>query len=77
MKYAVAKQMKKQATDGFGEVKNHLESLIDAVLNKVSEATTMHKVGSINIGTRILNMKISLHVVDTNSEDLNASLQQL
>ena len=38
---ATGEQMKKQMTDRFGEVKTHLDSLIDAILNKVPEATTV------------------------------------
>ena len=69
--------MKKKVTDGFGEVKTCLDSLIDVVLNKVPKATTVQKFGSINTGTWIKNVEIPSHAIETNSEELNASLQQL
>ena len=37
----------------------------------------MQQVGSINTGMQIRNAQILPHVIETNSEDLNASLQQL
>ena len=69
--------MKKQVKYGFGEVKNCLDSLIDVFLNKVPEATTVQKVSSIIARTQIQNVQIPPHAIETNSQDLNASLQQL
>ena len=73
----VAEEMKKQATKGFNEVKTRLDSLVDAVLKKASKVVTMQDLGSISTGTRIQNVQNLLHVIETNSKDLNASLQQL
>ena len=66
--------MKKQATNGFGGVKSCLNSLVDVVLKKAPEATTVHNLSSINTGMRIRNVQILLHAIETNNEDLNASL---
>ena len=74
---ATREQMKKKMTDRFHEVKTRLDSLIDAVLNKVLEATTVQKVGLINTRTQIQNVQIPSHAIKTNSEDLNTSLQKL
>ena len=72
----MGENMKKKEIDRFAELTTHLYSLIDAVLNRVPKATTLQKVGSINTGKQITNVQIPSHVIDTNSEDVNASLQQ-
>ena len=69
--------MKKHTSGEFGEVKTHLDSLVDVVLKKPLEVETVHNLGLINIGTQIQNVQIPPHAIGTNSEDLNASLQQL
>ena len=63
-------------TDGFGEVNNCLNSLIDAILNRVSEETMSQKVGEISIGKQIMNVWILSYAIETNNENSNASLQQ-
>ena len=59
--------MKKQATDGFSEVKTHLDSLVDAVLKKAPKAASIQNLGLINTRTRIRNVQIPLHAIETNS----------
>ena len=74
---AAAKEMKKFEQEGIAEVRSRLDSLCDAVLNKVPERAIVQEFGSINTGTWVQNVQIPPTVIDTSNEDLNTCLQQL
>ena len=65
-----------QIGEGFGQVNTRLNSLMDAILNKVPKATTLWKGGDISTRKQIRNVQIPLHMIETNSEGVNALLQQ-
>ena len=52
----MVEEMKKQTSDEFSEVKTHLDSLVDAVLKKAPEETTVQNIGSIKTGRWIRNV---------------------
>ena len=51
-------------------------SLVDAILKRVPEAKFLRKDGEISSGKWVQIVHILLHSIETESEDVNTSLQQ-
>ena len=69
-------QLKKQPIEGFEEVNTRVSSLVDAILRRVSKENIFQKEGEIRRGKWVWIVQLSPHVIENNTKDFNASLQQ-
>ena len=75
-KSAIEAQLKKKTIEGFNEVKNQFNSLVNMIFEIIPEASLAQRVIEISIRKRAIIVPILPKVVETHDEYVYTSLQQ-